>query len=175
MSTSAPPPAAPPPAAFRERRHFPRRWHRARRALYGLLGLMVLGLVAYVGLRRVEPPQLDLVMPSHARIGDVVILSGSAFSARPERNTVYVGDYAARVLEATRNRLLVEVPDLSLDPGERKRASVRVTVGSQESRPLEMTVDPSPDLEPGTDAPEDDDDGATATPRPRVPSPSPAH
>ena len=171
MSTSAPPPAAPPPSAFRERRHFPRRWHRARRALYGLVGLMALGLFAYVALRRVEPPQLDLVMPSHARTGDVVILSGSAFSSRPERNVVYVGDYAARVLEATRSRLLIEVPDMALDPGERKKAPVRVIVGSQESRPFEITVDPAPDLEPGTDAPEDDDDAAS--PRPRVPSPSP--
>ena len=140
MSTSAPPPAAPASSDFRERRHFPRRWHRARRALYGLLGLMALGLVAYVGLRRVEPPQLDLVMPSHARTGDVVILSGSAFSSRPERNVVYVGDYAARVLEATRSRLLIEVPDMALDPGERKKAPVRVIVGSQESRPFEIKL-----------------------------------
>jgi len=167
MSTSAPPPAAPPPAAFRERRHFPRRWHRARRALYGLLGLMVLGLVAYVGLRRVEPPQLDLVMPSHARIGDVVILSGSAFARRPEKNLVYVGDYAARVLEATRNRLMIQVPDMALEPGERKKAPVKVIVGSQESKAVEIMVDPAPELEPGTDAPVDDDDaGPARTPPP---------
>jgi len=136
------------------------------------MGLMALGLFAYVALRRVEPPQLDLVMPTHARIGDVVILSGSAFAPRPERNLVYVGDYAARVLEATRNRLLIEVPDMALDPGERKKARVRVTVGSLESKALEMTVDAAPDLEPGTDAPEDDDD-AGATSRPPAPSPSP--
>jgi len=93
-------PAAPPAAPSIERRHYPRRWRRARRALYGLLSVMVLGLVAYVSLRKVEPPQLDLVMPSHARVGDVVILSGSAFARRPEDNNVFVGDYAARVLEA---------------------------------------------------------------------------
>jgi hypothetical protein len=133
---------------------------------------MALGLIAYVTIRRVEPPQLDLVMPSHARIGDVVILSGSAFAARPERNLVYVGDYAARVLEATRNRLLIEVPDMALDPGERKKAPVRVTVGSLESKSVEMTVDPAPELEPGTDAPEDDDDAGPAR-RPPAPSPSP--
>ena len=135
---------------------------------------MALGLFAYVALRRVEPPQLDLVMPSHARIGDVVILSGSAFASRPERNVVYVGDYAARVLEATRNRLLIEVPDMALDPGERKKAPVRVIVGAQESKPLEITVDPAPDLEPGTDAPVDDDDAGAPRP-PRGQSPSPPH
>jgi hypothetical protein len=164
----ASPPAAPPV----ERRHYPRRWRRARRALYGLLGLMAIGVVGYFALRNVQPPQLDLVMPTHARIGDVVILSGSAFASRPEKNSVYVGDFAARVLEATRNRLLIEVPDMSLDPGERKTASVRVMVGNLESKSLALTVDPSPDLEPGTDAPVDDDD-ATPTPRPRTPSPSP--
>src|SRR5256885_16804 len=116
-----PPPPAPPPLG---RRHFPRRWHRSRRALYGLLGVIALGVVSYVSLRKAEPPQLDLVMPSHARVGDVVILSGSAFAHRPEDNSVLVGDYAARVLEATRNRLLIEVPDMSLDPGERKTAPV---------------------------------------------------
>jgi len=168
MSTNAPPTAAPPI----ERRHFPRRWRRARRALYGLLGVMVLGLVAYVSLRKVEPPQLDLVVPSRARVGDVVILSGSAFAHRPEDNNVYVGDYAARVLEATRSRLLIEVPDMALDPGERKTAPVRVTVGRTQSKALQITVDPAPELEPGTDAPEDDDD-ARPTPRPRVPTPSP--
>ncbi len=162
----ASPPAAPPV----ERRHFPRRWHRAQHALYGLIGLMALGVVAYFGLRTLQPPQLDLVMPTHARIGDVVILSGSAFASRPEKNAVYVGDYAARVLEATRNRLLIEVPDMSLDPGERKTARVRVMVGKLESKTLEMTVDSAPDLEPGTDAPVDDDDDA---PR-RPPSPSPS-
>ena len=74
MSAPAAPPA--PPV---ERRHFPRRWHRARRALYGLIGLIGLGAVAYVGLRSVEPPRLDLVMPTQARVGEVVILAGAGF------------------------------------------------------------------------------------------------
>lgn len=163
MSTQAAPPAAPPP----ERRHFPRRWRRARRALYGLLGLMVLGALAYVGLRKVEPPQLYLVMPSHARMGDVVILSGVGFALRPEDNAVYVGDFAARVLEATPNRLHIEVPDMSLDPGERKRAPVRVVVGSTQSVSVEMTVDPPREPEPGRDAPEDDV-ASPSPPRPRA-------
>ena len=169
MSTPAAPPAAPP----LERRHFPRRWHRARRALYGLLGVIVLGMVAYVSLRNAEPPQLDLVMPSHARTGDIVILSGSAFARRPEDNTVLVGDYAARVLEATRSRLLIEVPDMSLDPGERKTATVRVTVGRTQSKTVEMTIDPAAELEPGIDAPVDDDDGPTPAPRPPAPASPP--
>ena len=168
MSTSAPPPAALPP----ERRHYPRRWRRARRALTGLVALMALGAAAYVALRRVEPPQLDLVMPTRARVGDVVILSGAAFARRPEDNMVYVGDYAARVLEATRSRLLVEVPDMALDPGEQKRAPVRVNVGHAQSKAVEMTVTAAPELEPGTDAPEDDDD-ARSTPSPRSTPPSP--
>lgn len=163
MSTPAVPPAVPPS----ERRHFPRRWRRARRALYGLLGLMVLGAIAYFGLRKVEPPQLHLVMPSHARTGDVVILSGNGFALRPEKNMVYVGDYAARVLEATPNRLLVEVPYMSLEPGERRKARVRVQIGPTQSQEVEMMVDPTAEPEPGSDAPEEDD--APPTPRPRVP------
>jgi hypothetical protein len=166
MSTA--PPAAPPV----DRRHYPRRWRRARRALYGLLGLMVLGVIGYFALRTVQPPQLDLVMPTHARTGDVVILSGSAFASRPEKNFVYVGDFAARVLEATRNRLLIEVPDMALDPGERKTAGVRVLVGKQESKALPLTVDPAPELEPGTDAPVDDDDASAPRRSPATP-PSP--
>jgi hypothetical protein len=127
---------------------------------------MALGVIAYVALRKVEPPQLDLVMPSHARVGDVVILSGSAFAPRPEDNAVYIGDFASPVLEATRNRLLIKVPDMSLDPGERKTAPVRVTVGSLQSKAVEMTIDPTFDVEPGTDAPVDDED---ARPTPRRP------
>lgn len=151
-----------------ERRHFPRRWRRARRALYGLLGLMVLGAVAYFGLRKVEPPQLHLVMPTHARVGDVVILSGAGFALRPEKNEVYVGDYAARVLEASPNRLLIEVPYMALDPGERRKAPVRVQVGATQSQSVEMMVDPTSEPEPGSDAPEDD---APPTPEP-LPLPS---
>jgi hypothetical protein len=164
MSTQVAPPAVPPT----ERRHFPRRWRRARRALYGLMGFMVLGAIAYFGLRKVEPPQLHLVMPSHARTGDVVILSGNGFALRPEKNMVYVGDYAARVLEATPNRLLIEVPYMSLEPGERKKAPVRVQIGPTQSQEVEMTVDPTAEPEPGSDAPEDD---APPTPEP-LPLPS---
>jgi hypothetical protein len=169
MASPSPPP---PPAAGADRRHFPRRWRRARRALYGLLGLIALGAAAFLGLKRVQPPQLDLVMPSHARAGEVVILTGTGFSTRPERNLVYVGDFAARVLEARGNRLLVEVPDMSLDAGERKKATVRVEVGSNQTTSLPLTVEASLEREPGTDATEDDD-GVAPTPRPRVPSPSP--
>jgi len=164
MSAPAAPPA--PPV---ERRHFPRRWHRARRALYGLIGLIGLGAVAYVGLRSVEPPRLDLVMPTQARVGEVVILAGAGFSPRPEENSVFVGDYAARVLEAARTRLLIEVPDMALDPGEQRQARVRVGVGSQQTVSRELTVNPAAEPEPGTDAPEDDDD-VPPTPRPRVAS-----
>lgn len=168
MSTQAAPPAVPPT----ERRHYPRRWRRAKRALYGLLGLMVLGVIAYVGLRNVEPPQLHLVMPSHARVGDVVILSGSGFSARPQKNDVYVGDYAARVVEASRSRLLVEVPDMALDPGDRRKALVTVTVGSTRSEPLELIVEPPVEPEPGTEAPADGEPG-TEAPAEDEASPSP--
>jgi hypothetical protein len=132
------------------------------------MGLMVLGVIAYFGLRKVEPPQLYLVMPSHARVGDVVILSGAGFALRPEHNDVYVSDYAARVLEATPSRLLIEVPDMALDPGERNKALVRIVVGSTQSASVELTVDPPAEPEPGSDTPEDDD-GNPPTPRPRVP------
>lgn len=171
MSTQAAPPAVPPT----ERRHYPRRWRRAKRALYGLLGLMVLGVIAYVGLRNVEPPQLHLVMPSHARVGDVVILSGSGFSARPQKNDVYVGDYAARVVEASRSRLLVEVPDMALDPGDRRTALVTVTVGSTRSEPLELIVEPPLEAEPGSEAPADAsaEDEASPSPPPPTAPPTP--
>jgi hypothetical protein len=160
MTTQAAPPAPPPV----ERRHFPRRWRRSRRALYGLTGLIALGLIAYLALHKVEPPQLYLVMPSHARVGDVVILSGAGFALRPEQNLVYVADYAARVLEARPTRLLIEIPSMALDPGEWRKAPVRVQVGKTQSKSVEMTIDRS-EPEPGEDAPEDDE--ASPSPRPR--------
>jgi hypothetical protein len=162
MSTQTAPPAVPPS----ERRHYPRRWRRARRALYGLLGLMVLGVIAYLGLRNVEPPHLHLVMPTHARVGDVVILSGAGFSAYPEKNVVYVGDYAARVLEAARTQLLIEVPDMALDPAERRKTPVTVTVGSTRSESVELIVEPPTEPEPGTEAPEDDEASPSPPPLP---------
>jgi hypothetical protein len=169
MSTTTP---APPAGPATERRHFPRRWRRARRALYGLVGLMALGAFAYFGLREVEPPQLHLVMPSHARVGDVVILAGAGFARGAENNLVFVGDYAARVLEASANRLLVEVPYMALDPGEHRKAPVRVQVGDTQSQTVEMMVDATAEPEPGSDAPEDDDgDPTPPVPAPSVPTP----
>jgi hypothetical protein len=125
---------------------------------------MVLGAIAYFGLRKVEPPQLYLVMPSHAKEGDVVILSGAGFALRPEENLVFVGDYAARVLEALPSRLLVEIPSMSLDAGERQSVPVRVQIGRTQSQHVEMTIDHG-EPEPGEDAPTDDDDRPSPSPR----------
>jgi hypothetical protein len=36
-----------------------------------------------------------------------------------------------------------------------------------------MTIDPAPELEPGTDAPVDDDDNGTPAPRPPAPAAPP--
>jgi hypothetical protein len=102
-------------------------------------------------------------------VGDVVILSGAGFSARPEKNVVYIGDYAARVLEAARARLLIEVPDMALDPGERRKTLVTETVGSTRSETLELIVEPPVDAEPGTETPEDDE----ASPSPPLPTARP--
>lgn len=171
--------AASPPQQV-ERRHFPRRWRRARRALIGLVAVIVMGAIGYVAFWRAGPPLIARVSPSTAHAGETVVLDGQGFATTLEGNVVYFDDYSGRVVTAARTRLEVEVPDVQL--GLRSQASVAVKVQVNEKRvsnALPLVVLPPLDPEPGTAGPlteeeeeeEEEEEGPLASPNPGYASP----
>jgi hypothetical protein len=153
--TDVVPPGVPPV----ERRHFPRRWRRARRALYGLLGLIALAVVGNLALTRLGGPKIGGLNPSPVRVGDTVTITGRGFDTTLEGNIVYFGDYAGRMVKASRQRLEVEVPDVQVSPGG-KQVPLKVEVGEEVSDPVDITVLPPAVPEPGTEPHDDVGDAA---------------
>jgi hypothetical protein len=157
-----------PPAV--ERRRFPRRWRRARKALFGLLAILGLGVAGYVSFWRIGPPLLARISPSPARVGDTVTLDGQGFDPTLEGNVVYFADYSGRLVSASRTRLEVEVPEVGVLPGQEVRLPVKVQVEERKvSNALELVVRPSLEPEPGTGgSPEyDEEEGEEPPPSPR--------
>jgi hypothetical protein len=154
-----------PPAV--ERRRFPRRWRRARKALFGLLAILGLGVAGYVSFWRIGPPLLARISPSPAHVGDTVTLDGQGFDPTLEGNVVYFGDYSGRMVRAGRTRLEVEVPEVGVAPGREVRLPVKVEVNERKvSNALELVVLPSREPEPGTGAPEEDEEEDEPPPSP---------
>jgi hypothetical protein len=148
-----------PPLPPVERRKFPRRWRRGRKALIGLLILLALGGAGYAAFWRAGPPQLARISPSTAHVGQTILLEGQGFDTTLEGNVVYFGDYSGRLARAGRLRLEVEVPDVGVPAGSQRRLPVKVEVNeSRVSNALELVVLPSLDPEPGTNIPEDEEE-----------------
>jgi IPT/TIG domain-containing protein len=163
--------AAPPPV---ERRRFPRRWRRGRRAALGLLAIVALALAGNLALDRIRPPEISGLSPSPARIGDTITVTGQGFDSTLEGNVVYFGDYSGRLIQARRRRLEVEVPDIGLVAGEEKRVPVKVQVDEDKvSNVVELVVQPPLVPEPGTEplTQEEAETPPLAVPNPGVASP----
>ena len=167
MSETQPPPAV-------ERRHYPRRWRRGRRAVIGLLVLLVLGVIGNLALRRIGPPLLSRLSPTTVHIGDTVVLEGQGFDSTLEGNVVYFGDYSGRVLKAVHDLLEVEVPDVGVAVGAEQRLPVKVEVDEQKvTNSLELVILPPREEEPGTESltEEEEEVPPLASPNPGYASP----
>jgi hypothetical protein len=104
-------------------------------------GLLVLAAAGYVALPLLLGPRLDGVSPGRAHAGQAVTLSGKGFAGEASGNSVLFGsDKPGRVVSATATQIQVEVPELSPPPGKDARVSVKVRVGSRESKPVEIAV-----------------------------------
>ena len=164
----------PPPV---ERRRYPRRWRRGRRAVIGLLVLLALGAIGNIALRRSGPPILSRVSPATAHIGDTIVLEGQGFDGKLEGNVVYFGDYSGRVVKAGSSHLEVEVPDIGVAVGTQELVPVKIEVGENRmTNAMDLVVLPSTDPEPGTEplTEEEEEEPPLASPNPGYASPSPS-
>ncbi|HEY7413389.1 MAG TPA: IPT/TIG domain-containing protein [Vicinamibacteria bacterium] len=165
------PPAAPPPV---ERRRFPRRWRRARRALVGLLVLIALGVLGNLAFRRLGGPRIDALVPEQARIGEAVTLEGRGFGRALEDNVVLFSDMPGRTLSAATDELVVEVPDLELPPEGRLTVSVKVQLEENESNRASLVVLPALQPEPATGPQDAELEEPEPAPSPAAPPSPPA-
>jgi IPT/TIG domain-containing protein len=94
----------------------------------------------YLALRSMRRPEIAGVSPSRARIGETATLSGGGFAASAAENVVLFGDVRAAVREASRQRLVVEVPELPTAAGRDTSFPVTVRVGGRESQPVPIAV-----------------------------------
>lgn len=162
---------SPPPV---ERRHYPRRWRRGRRAVIGLLVLLALGVIGNLALRRIGPPMLSRIYPTTAHVGDTIVLEGQGFDGTLEGNVVYFGDYSGRVAKASSDHLEVEVPDIGVAVGAEQRVPVKVEVDTDKvTNAMELVVLPSTDPEPGTESPGDEEEEEFPSTRPNPGNASP--
>jgi hypothetical protein len=162
---------SPPPV---ERRRYPRRWRRGRRAVIGLLVLLALGVIGNLALRRIGPPLLSRISPTTTRVGDTVVLEGQGFDGTLEGNVVYFGDYSGRLIKASSSRLEVEVPDIGVPNGAQERVPVKVEVDEDKvTNAMELVVLPAASLEPGTEplTEEEEEEPPLASPNPGYASP----
>jgi hypothetical protein len=130
----------------------------ARRASSGLpgwvrpVGLGVAGVVVLAGLvlgaLRLLGGGVTLssVEPSRVRVGQRATLAGSGFASDPAGNTVLFDDREAKVLQASPERLEVEVPEAVPESGAEKRVDVVVKRGGHASGAVSVSVFQGPRL-----------------------------
>ncbi len=103
--------------------------------------LALLGGLAFLAPRFLgSAAEVQSIEPARARTGQTVALLGKGFAAEPKANVVLFGDKAGTVLKAAPDRLEVVVPDVVTVAGQDVRMSVKVRLGRQDSRPVELAV-----------------------------------
>ena len=90
--------------------------------------------------------RLDGVEPARVRVGQRATLSGSGFGSDAAAVTVVFGDKEARVVQASPQRLEVEVPDAGVAAGEEGRVAVVVRARGRSSGVVEIAVFQGPRL-----------------------------
>lgn len=87
-------------------------------------------------------PQLSALNPTETHQGARLTLVGRGFSHDEGENDVYIGDLKADVLESTRSRLTVKVPDNS-EPG---KATLKIVTRGVPSAILPLLIKATPRL-----------------------------
>ena len=118
-----------------------------RPAGLGIGGLVVLAALVLGALRLFGGGvKLSSVEPGRVRVGQRATLAGSGFASDPAGNTVLFDDREAKVLQASPERLEVEVPEAVAESGSEKRVDVVVKKGGRVSGAVAVSVFQGPRL-----------------------------
>jgi hypothetical protein len=120
-----------------------------------LVALAAFGVSRFVG----GSVRLDGVEPTRVRVGQRATLTGSGFGTDPAAVTVVFGEKEARVVQASPERLEVEVPDAGVAAGAEGRVAVVVRTKGRSSSVVDVTVFQGPRLHgisPGAAMPGDE-------------------
>ncbi len=90
--------------------------------------------------------KLASVEPTRVRVGQRATLTGSGFAKDPAGNTVLFGSREAKVLQASPDRLEVEVPEAVAESGGEERVDVVVKAGTRSSAAVSVSVFQGPRL-----------------------------
>ena len=113
----------------------------------GAAACVVLGALILGGMRLLGGGvRLDGVEPARLRVGQRATLTGSGFASDPAGNSVLFDGREARVLQASANRLEVEVPEAVAESGAERRVGVVVKKGGRASRAVDVAVFQGPRL-----------------------------
>jgi hypothetical protein len=107
--------------------------------LGAILGLAVVGAVAWFFFLRPAPPAIASINPPQAEPGLTVTVAGSNFRSTPEQNRVLFGDQPAQVAAASSGELTVVVPT-----GINGQVQVVVETPKGRTSPALFTVVPVP-------------------------------
>jgi hypothetical protein len=134
---SAPPRAATPPPS---RRSSPP-WG----LVAGGVGLLIVaGVAGMVILRSMRTPAIESITPPRVGLGHSVVIAGAHFADTPQANVVQFGGKPGRVVQASAERLQVEIPEIAVSPGRDTPVPVVVVVDGRESKPVSVGVFDSP-------------------------------
>jgi hypothetical protein len=113
----------------------------------GAAGLLVVAALVFGAMKLMGGSvRLDSVEPQRLRVGQRATLSGSGFSSDPAGQTVIFGEREAKVLQASPQRLEVEVPEAVASAGAESRVPVVVRTKGRSTAVVEVTVFQGPRL-----------------------------
>jgi hypothetical protein len=116
--------------------------------------LLVAGAVAllaalaggYFAWSASQTPRITAVSPARVTRGNTLTLTGAHLGEIAAATSATIGGRAARVVQASGDRLQLEVPELPTTPGQDTSVPIVVTTGGRESKPASVAVYQAPHL-----------------------------
>ena len=139
----------PPPPSVRPAMRAARAERSGRGPLLPIAGAVVLAAAlagGYFAWSASREPRIDGVSPSRVTTGSTLTLTGSHLGESTGATSAFIGGRPARVVQATGDRLQIEVPELEASSGGDASFPVTVSVGGRESKPFNVAVYHAPRL-----------------------------
>ena len=93
-----------------------------------------------------QTPRITAVSPARVTAGNTLTLTGTNLGEIVAATAASMGGRPARVVQASGDRLQIEVPELPMTPGQDTSVPIVVTAGGRESKPARVAVYQAPRL-----------------------------